>query len=610
MDRNFIIAMILMVAVLFVWQWLCAPKPAPQTADLSPTGEQAAQSPTPGAAATPGVVPPPAATQTPPPPALAVPPPPPPGAPPPAAATGAAAAPATPAPAVVPPKLETLKTPLVSAILSNQLAGAFLKWNLLAYNLTTADKKAPEFERQKVDLAPYERAYANKRAHPRKFADQSQLVCALNKMQGLDGAGAWPIVESAPDHVTLRQTSGGLTVTKTLRFRTAGDHPDDLPYNVDVEMTIANAAAEPVTVQPFCAVYEQVVEDTSSFFYRDYNQMLQVNDIEGSLKATQIGKVKLDIDQLPTFWTGFADNYFAALVGPDQDTISVQNARVKLQPAGENILEARLLAEASAVAPGQVKRVVFKAYLGPKLRAYITAGDNGPKYHFDKSIDFGWFDVIARYLMVALIYLAKLTGNYGVAILILTIIIKILLFPLQHKSIKSMKAMQKLQPEIAKLREKFKDNKEKLNTEMMALYRANKVNPAGGCLPMLLQLPIFVAFYRALGYSIELRHTPFVGWLQDLSAQDPYYITPILMGVTMFVSQKMTPTTGDPAQARIMQIMPVMFTFMFLSFPAGLVLYWLTNNILSIAQQALTNKFLFPDSPPTPIKAGGKDSHD
>jgi YidC/Oxa1 family membrane protein insertase len=196
-----------------------------------------------------------------------------------------------------------------------------------------------------------------------------------------------------------------------------------------------------------------------------------------------------------------------------------------------------------------------------------------------------------------------------VAILIVTVIIKILLFPLQHKSFKSMKEMQLLQPEIAKLREKYKDNKEKLNQEMMALYRAHKVNPAGGCLPMLAQLPIFIAFYRALGYSIELRHTPFVWWLQDLSAQDPYYITPILMGVTMFVSQKMTPTSADPAQARVMQLMPIMFTFLFLSFPAGLVLYWLTNNILSIAQQAITNKYLLPAPAPIaapPARTGGK----
>jgi YidC/Oxa1 family membrane protein insertase len=614
MDRNFITAMILMVAVLFAWQLWFAPKPTPHgEQDLTPTGEQAAQNPTPGAAATPGAMPP--ASQTPPPAPVMQTPPPAPAAPAavaPAVAGAAVppAAPVTPAPPAIEPKEEKIVTPLVRAVLANQMGGSFLDWQLLAYNKTTADKKKPEVEREKVDLVPYKRPYANKRAQPRVFADQPQLVCGLNNMQGLDGAGSWDLVEQAPDHATLRQTAGALTVVKTLRFRPTGEKPLEMPYNVDVEMVIANAAAEAVTVQPFCATYEQVVPDTSSFFYRDYNQMLQVNDIEGSLKAAQINKVKPDLDQAPTFWTGFADNYFAEIVGPDQETIPVQTARAKLRSAGENIMEARLLAEPSAVAPGQTKRVVFKAYLGPKLRDFISAGDNGLKYHFEKSIDFGWFDVIARYLMVALIFLAKVTQNYGVAILILTVIIKVLLFPLQHQSIKSMKAMQKLQPEMAKLREKYKNDKEKLNQEMMTLYRVHKVNPAGGCLPMLIQLPIFVAFYRALGYSIELRHTPFVGWLQDLSAQDPYYITPLLMGVTMFVSQKLTPTSADPSQNRIMQIMPLMFTFMFLSFPAGLVLYWLTNNVLSIAQQVITNKFFFQDQPPiSPVQKNGRDSY-
>lgn len=206
---------------------------------------------------------------------------------------------------------------------------------------------------------------------------------------------------------------------------------------------------------------------------------------------------------------------------------------------------------------------------------------------------------------MALIWLAKATGNYGVAILILTLIIKILLFPLQHKSFKSMKAMQMLQPEIAKLREQYKDNKEKLNQELMGLYRRYNVNPAGGCLPLLIQLPIFIAFYRALGYSIQLRQTPFVWWLQDLSAQDPYYITPILMGVSMIISQKMTPTAGDPAQQKIMMMMPVLFTFMFLSFPSGLVLYWLANNILSVLQQVLTNRYLSGPTAPKPAVAKG-----
>jgi YidC/Oxa1 family membrane protein insertase len=173
---------------------------------------------------------------------------------------------------------------------------------------------------------------------------------------------------------------------------------------------------------------------------------------------------------------------------------------------------------------------------------------------------------------------------------LLTIIIKILFWYPTHISYKSMKEMKKLQPEMAKLKEKFRDDKEKLNKEMMELYRRYKVNPMSGCLPIAIQMPIFFALYKVLLYSIEIRHAPFYWWIQDLAAQDPYYISPILMGVSMFVQQWMTPTTGDPTQAKMMLIMPVVFTFMFLSFPTGLVIYWLFNNLLSIGQQIYINK--------------------
>jgi len=185
----------------------------------------------------------------------------------------------------------------------------------------------------------------------------------------------------------------------------------------------------------------------------------------------------------------------------------------------------------------------------------------------------------------------NLIHNYGVAIILLTIVIKLILYPLTHKSFKSMKEMQKIQPKITALREKYKDNKEMLNKEIMTLYRTQKVNPLGGCLPMLLQIPVFFALYKVLLDSIELRHAPFIFWIQDLSAKDPYYITPILMGASMFIQQKMTPQVGDPTQAKLMLMLPIVFTFMFLNFPSGLVIYWLVNNLLSIAQQFYINKY-------------------
>jgi len=182
--------------------------------------------------------------------------------------------------------------------------------------------------------------------------------------------------------------------------------------------------------------------------------------------------------------------------------------------------------------------------------------------------------------------------NFGIGIIIITVVLKILFFPLTHKSYKSMKDMSKLQPKMAALKEKFKNDKDGLNKAVMELYREHKVNPLGGCLPMIVQIPVFFALYKALMFSIELRHAPFMLWITDLSDKDPYYITPLLMGVTMFIQQKMSPSNMDEMQQKIMLALPVVFTFMFLTFPSGLVLYWLVNNILTIGQQLYINKLV------------------
>jgi YidC/Oxa1 family membrane protein insertase len=220
----------------------------------------------------------------------------------------------------------------------------------------------------------------------------------------------------------------------------------------------------------------------------------------------------------------------------------------------------------------------------------------------DLAINFGFFDIIARPMLFALRFFNKYVKNYGISIIIITILIKILFWPLTHKSYKSMKEMQKLQPLMKKIREKYKHDKQQMNKEMMALYKTYKVNPMGGCLPMAIQIPVFIALYNLFGKSIELRHAPFMLWINDLSAPDrlfsfpfeiplmsPPYGIPVLtllMGATMYITQKMTPMTmGDPTQAKVMQFLPLFFTFIFINFPSGLVLYWLVNNILQIGQQ-------------------------
>jgi YidC/Oxa1 family membrane protein insertase len=249
------------------------------------------------------------------------------------------------------------------------------------------------------------------------------------------------------------------------------------------------------------------------------------------------------------------------------------------------------------VDPGGQAVARYTLYLGPRdLDILKEIGSQ-----LEASVDFGWTDVIAKPLLYALRFFNQYVGNYGVAIIILTVLVKILFWPLTHKSYQSMKEMQKIQPLMAKIRERYKDNREQMNKEMMALYRTYKVNPMGGCLPMVIQIPVFFALFRILGSAIELRHAPFMLWINDLAAPDRLFSFPfeipfmspphgipvltLLMGASMFIQQKMTPTPGDATQAKVMMLMPIIFTAMFINFPSGLVLYWLVNNILSIGQQ-------------------------
>ncbi len=234
----------------------------------------------------------------------------------------------------------------------------------------------------------------------------------------------------------------------------------------------------------------------------------------------------------------------------------------------------------------------FSFFLGPKETEQLVRLN---KNSLERLVDYGWFgnnvDFLIKPLFHFLQYFYSMTGNYGWSIIILTMIIKVLFFPLSHKSFKSMKQMQKIQPEVKILQERYKNDRQMMSQEMMRIYKENKVNPLGGCLPMVLQIPVFIALYHVLLVSIELRNAPFALWIMDLSEKDPYYVTPILMGGSMFLQQKMTPSVGDPTQQKIMMLLPIVFTFLFLNFPSGLVIYWLINNILTIAQQFYIHKF-------------------
>jgi YidC/Oxa1 family membrane protein insertase len=235
----------------------------------------------------------------------------------------------------------------------------------------------------------------------------------------------------------------------------------------------------------------------------------------------------------------------------------------------------------------------FVLYAGPKEHKRL----NNLNIGLEHIVDFGFFSIIARPLFWILIFFYDFIGNYGWAIVMLTIVTRIPFIPLLNKGQKSMRKLQELQPKMAEIKEKYKKDPPKMQKEMTELYKKNKVNPVGGCLPMLLQIPVFFALYKVLLVAIELRGAPFIFWVTDLSMKDPYYVLPIIMGLTMFIQQKMTPSTMDPKQAKIMMFLPLIFTFMFLGFASGLVLYWLVNNILSIIQQFFVNKKLSKKQP-------------
>lgn len=284
-------------------------------------------------------------------------------------------------------------------------------------------------------------------------------------------------------------------------------------------------------------------------------------------------------------WSAYETNYFAIVA------ISIQSSRILFekidQPKGEPL---NYIVVSNPVA----------VYMGPKEFGTLKRTSlRNEKIELEKVVNFGWFGFIAQFLLVILNWLYKMIPNYGVAIIFLTIILKIVLFPLTWTSMVSMAKMQRVQPKLKALREKYKkmktdpEQRKKYNAELMNIYKEEGINPASGCLPMLIQLPILWGFFNLLSRAVEIRHKPFVLWIKDLSAKDPYYVIPILMGITQFIIQKMTPSGGDPSQKKIMLIMPIFLTIFFMNFPSGLVLYWLVQNIIQIGQQYLMNKYIY-----------------
>jgi YidC/Oxa1 family membrane protein insertase len=376
------------------------------------------------------------------------------------------------------------------------------------------------------------------------------------------------------------QLANGARVTKTFSF-------SGQTYGIGLSVAVEGA---PESVNFASLVWTHGPEAGQNSSSQHYGPVALVDRKFIYETPASLKKEEKDLGPAHIRWGGYADTYFlAAIVPPENDT---NHLFLHLDEGTTN---------AKLTVPWKREPLSYTVYVGPKDFEALNAVHPA----LDRAIDFGWFHFIARPLVYVLRFSHTLTGNFGVDIIILTFLVKLAFFPLSNKSFKSMAQMREVQPLMERLREEHKDDREKLNKEIMELYRRHKINPLGGCLPMIVQMPVFIGLYQALSNAIELRQAPFFGWIQDLSQPDRlgslnlWFIEPpglpiltLLMGATMLLQQAMAPPAGDPAQQKMMMLMPVIFTVMFVNFPSGLVLYWLVNNVLSIAQQYAYQKGL------------------
>ena len=374
--------------------------------------------------------------------------------------------------------------------------------------------------------------------------------------------------------VRLETTLGSVKVAKIYTFSRGS-------YAVDVSYEITNGTAAPIAP----SAYLQLLRDNKapageSQFLMTYTGPAFYTDTEKFHKFdfsdAEKGK-SVPVKPAGDGWVGMIQHYFAAAWLPQGGA----TREFYSKKVAENLFTAGVIVPIGTIAVGATGAFDAKLYAGPQDQDRLKELAPG----LELVVDYGWLTIIAQPMFWLLKWLHAALGNWGLAIIALTVIIKAVFFPLSAASYKSMARMKKVTPRMTQIRERYGNDRTKMNQAMMELYKEEKINPLGGCLPIVIQIPVFIALYWTLLASVEMRHAPFYGWITDLSAPDPYYILPLIMAVSMFVQTRMNPTPPDPIQAKMMMIMPVVFSVFFFFFPAGLVLYWVVNNILSIAQQ-------------------------
>ncbi len=514
MDKKALLAVVLSVAVLILYQFYLAPKPAPVPS--TPAAGQAA--PAAQKAATPAVAP--------------------------AAALSQGTQPAA-------QHIVTVETDQYVARFST-VGGVPEYWMLKKYRGATKQTK----NRNVVILEP------GSSLPPLSLGLVSDFDAAHLNFSLASGTTDLKLDKSHPEgKIVFEYSSGQALIRRTYTFHNG-------QYRVDLKDEVKGFPSYTITLGPDFGIYSR---EGGRGIHVGPVLLSGTDRIEVSHKKVEHGSVSYTQD---VKWIAQEDKYFCSALVPH----SKMDEAVAFMQSGNPVIAFR------TKNPSVEK---FAIYAGPKKQSDLAALGSGLQY----IVDFGIFSIISRPILWLLKLIHSGVGNYGWSIVLLTLLIRIPFLPLVAKGQKSMKKLQMIQPLMQEIRQKYKKDPQRMQREMMDIYKKHKVNPMGGCLPMLLQIPVFFALYKVLLISIALRGAPFALWITDLSQKDPYYVLPVVMGITMFIQQKLTPvSTGNPAQQKLMLIMPVIFTIMFMNFASGLVLYWLVNNLLSVAQQIYINK--------------------
>jgi YidC/Oxa1 family membrane protein insertase len=428
--------------------------------------------------------------------------------------------------------------------------------------------------------------------------------------QTLWTAGGDKLTPASP--VTLGWDNGaGLTFTRTISI--------DAKYMFTVKDTVTNAGTEPVSLAPYALISRSSIPATASTSWWTYSFEGAIGSFNGVEKDVDYKDVPAGTRGSVTGgWFGFTDKYWLTSVAPADQALPVGAGFEGAVGAGKSVYQADFLGPEIVLGPAATASTAVLVFAGPKEVQTLDAyRDRLGLPHFENAVDWGWFWFFTKPIFYLLDYLYGVTGNFGVAIMLMTVVMRGAFFPLQTRAVINMNKMKALQPEILKLREKFGDDKMRLNQETMALQKRAGANPITGCLPIALQIPVFFSLYKVLYVSLEMRHAPFFGWIGDLSAPDPTTlfnlfglipfsppaflpaigVWPLLYGLSMMLQQRMQPMQVDPVQARMFQFMPLIFTFMMANFPAGLVIYWAWSTVLTMAQQWLITRRTRPAVP-------------